>query len=342
MPFTALVLVTHYSQRPVNLSKLVAFVTKNYLLWFAAVVTFSFLLWPALWYVPVEVANVLYKGIFVVGVDTEHIQYYFGKVVEDPGYLFYLVVLLYRSSMYLILGATLLIVTFRKLESKEKRFISFFFLFAFFYLVELTLPSKKLDRYVLPAILALSIISAFSLRIFLEKVKVWKPLKYLFFFAPALALLIYIHPDYFTYYNPLYGGLRSGIYVIEPKWMIGAGETVNFFKTEIAKEHYEYSGTEDSFEELVNTKRTQKVLTVAFPEKYYTQIWPFFREIGGWAVIEDLSPFARETTYFVYPVWDDFSNTETRFDLEYYDAIKIRGVPIYNVYKRIAPTWMLF
>jgi len=91
-----------------------------------------------------------------------------------------------------------------------------------------------------------------------------------------------------------------------------------------------------SFEELVykaHGKNLEKAMTVGFKEKYYSQIWPFFREKGTWAVIESLTPFANKTKYFVYPVWDDTSSQEKRFGLTYFDNIKLRGVPLYNVYK---------
>ncbi|OGC70092.1 hypothetical protein A2415_00645 [candidate division WWE3 bacterium RIFOXYC1_FULL_39_7] len=342
IPFTFLVLVTHSNIRFQKVKELFKFSVKNFLLWLSAVITFSILFWPALWSVPVDVFNVLYRGIFVIGVDTEHIQYYFGRLVEDPGYLFYIVVLLYKSSVYLLVGIALLFAVFKKLQTKEKRLIGYLLLFALFYTIELTLPSKKLDRYILPAMLALSLVVSFSLFYCLQKVKVPNKLKYLLFFIPAVALLTFIHPDYFSYYNPMYGGLKKGIFVIEPKWMIGTPEVVEFFKVEAEKEKFEFSDVDESFEELINTKRVGRVLTVAFPEKYYTQIWPFFRELGGWAVIEDLGPFAKNTNYFVYPVWEDLSVKETRVDLVHYYVIKVRGVPIYNVYKRVIPQNTLF
>ena len=90
-----------------------------------------------------------------------------------------------------------------------------------------------------------------------------------------------------------------------------------------------------SFEELVyksHGKKLNNVLTVGFKEKYYTQIWPFFREFGAWAVVKELTPFADKTKYFVYPVWFDEGVTENRFKLKYIDTISLRGAPLYNVY----------
>jgi hypothetical protein len=90
-------------------------------------------------------------------------------------------------------------------------------------------------------------------------------------------------------------------------------------------------------ESFDNQKDLSQKLTIAFPEKYYTQIWPFIRRIGGWSVIEGLYPQASKTKYFVYPVWNDYSGTEIRFKLTYLDSIYLRGVKLYNVYQRYDP-----
>ena len=78
-------------------------------------------------------------------------------------------------------------------------------------------------------------------------------------------------------------------------------------------------------------------MIVAFDEKYYTQIWPFIRETGGWAVIQDITGQAKYAHYFVYPVWNDSGPSETRFKVEYMGSIKIRGVSVYNVYRQNIP-----
>jgi len=90
------------------------------------------------------------------------------------------------------------------------------------------------------------------------------------------------------------------------------------------------------YEELIyKSNYINKVLSVGFQEKYYTQIWPFFRETNDWAVIEELRPFAVKTRYFVYPVWNDESPAEWRFSLRKVGEIKVRGTVVYNVYERI-------
>lgn len=152
------------------------------------------------------------------------------------------------------------------------------------------------------------------------------------FFIPSFFLMLRIHPDYFSYYNPMLGGLSRGMTAIEPKWIIGQKEIVKYFKTVKQENDLQDFAQGESLEEILNTDLIWTKLIVGFPEKYHTQIQPFIIEIGGRATVKDITAQAKRTRYFVYPVWDDTSNEENRFDIELVDQIKLRGVPIYNVY----------
>ncbi len=297
--------------------------------WLITTILMSFIFWPALWVVPAQVFQELTRGVVDIGVDTEHVQFYFGKLVSDPGYFYFLVVLALRSSIYLFAGLLGLLFTFKKLDKLQRNFIFFLLIYSFFYFLQISIPSKKLDRYILPGLVSLSLCSSFFWLWLIEKINI--KIKYAIFFIPIVVTLFILHPDYFSYYNPIFGGLKTGINVLEPKWLIGEREILNYFKDK----QYEPSGLDESFEEVIYSGQKKNVLSVGFQEKYYTQIWPFFREINAWAVIQDLTPFAVKTKYFVYPVWDDRYEKETRFSLKYLDDIKIRGVSAYRVYERI-------
>jgi len=300
----------------------------HYFQWLFPTLLFVFILWPALWVIPNEVFRILYKGIAVVGVETDHIQYFFGKLVEDPGWYFYLIVFLLRSSYLLIIGFAGSLFLTKKLKSEQVSFIKYNLVYILFYIIMLSIPSKKLDRYILPLLVSTVLISSFFFTYYLEKIK--SNFKYLILLIPVITA-IYLHPNYLSYYST---GLKFGMYAIEPKWMIGQKEIVTYFKD--LKQQNNYMDSYDmSFEEVSeNQTISNNIMSVGFPEKYYTQIWPFFREFGAWASIEDLSPFAVVTNYFVYPVWDDDSAGEDRFILKFIGTIKVRGVDVYNVYKR--------
>ena len=297
---------------------------------------FFFLIWPAMWTNAILAIQTMYRGIFTIGLDRGHIQLFFGKSTLDPGPFFYPVVFWLRSSVYLVLGLVGFFFVSRKLKIEKRKFSYLAFMFAFLLLLELTFPSSKLDRYFLPIQMILWIPSAFFYEYLLNSLKIgnykFNYLIFLLFILPGALLLFFIHPDYFSYYSPLGGGLKSGMNIIEPKWMIGQKQIIIYLEGKLKSGKYV---TFKSGESLENTKDKSKKLTVAFQEKYYTQIWPFIRKIGGWAVIEDLIPQARETNIFIYPVWDDIPINETRFTLKYIDSIFLRGVKLYNVYERI-------
>lgn len=306
------------------------------LIWVFGVVLIYFLLWPAMWVAPVQALQTVYRGIFTIGIERGHEQFYFGKLVLDPGPSFYLVVLALKSSIYLILGLVgCLLLYLKKLINIKKDFLIYVLLFSGLYFVEITIPSTKLDRYILPSMMALILLATFFyewlFNLFSKSGKVFAAL----LIFPALITTYILHPDYFSYYNPIFGGLKNGINIIEPKWIIGQPQITDYFVKLKSAENLEDFKEGESLSSLINRNEIDNKLTVGFQEKYYTQIWPFIRRIGGWAVIEELRPEAIHTKYFVYPVWDDASRYENRFKIFYMDTIKIRNVPVYNVYKRV-------
>lgn len=318
----------------------------TYLKWLLPSLLFVFLLWPALWVNPLKALGEIYRGVALVGVEQDHIQYFFGKLTGNPGVIYYPIVFIFRSSIYLILGLIGLGVFSKKVvNNQNKNFIYYLLAYSIFYIVMISIPTKKLDRYIIPSITSLVLISSFFYIYVLDilnKMKVNKinkinkthsVLKYVVLFLYPVISLVCIHPDYFSYYNPLIG-LKMGIYALEPKWMIGQREVVKYFEKVQQDNNLTRLEGATSFESLISSNEVDNVLSVGFPEKYYTQVWPFFRKFGAWAVITDLTPFAKETKYFVYPVWADDSSSEDRFSIKYVGTIKVRGVDVYNVYIR--------
>lgn len=347
LPFTLLMLTAGSFTNPGIVGDVVGAFSKNiksmlilknisskFILWLVTTSVVIFTLWPALWVDAAGVYKAIYKGIAVVGIEREHIQYYFGNLVEDPGSTFYPVVLLFKSSPWFLFGLICLIFIINKLNDEKKKFILFLFCYSILYLIMLTLPTKKLDRYIMPSMVSLVVISSFFYVWLWDRVRIKSIFKMIVFSLPILILTVLMHPDYLTYYNPVTGGLKNGIKVLEPKWLIGENEILKYFEKVQKDENYKKS-SDTSIEGLIQEKEIDRVLVVALQEKYYTQIWPFFREIGAWAVIEDISAQSKYAQFFVYPVWDDTSVQETRFTLEYEDSIFIRGVEVYKIYRRV-------
>ncbi len=298
-----------------------------------------------MWVVPLNAVQTLYRGIFTIGVEQGHEQFYFGKLVDDPGFTFYFVVLLLKSTPVLLLGLVSILFIYKKLTLKEKRFILFSLLFSLLYFVEITIPSKKLDRYILPTLAGLLLISSVIFNYAINYIvsisskfgrhNLPKFISLAALFFPSLLTILVLHPDYFSYYNPVFGGLSAGIRILEPKWLIGERDIVEYLEELKIKDKLTDFNPTDSMDSLINSPEIGKGLTVGFQEKYYTQIWPFINEIEGRAVIMDLTPQAVKTMYFMYPVWDDESASEDRFKLIYIGSIRERGVELYRVYRRL-------
>lgn len=332
LPFAGLILFYNNYTNSKKFLNSVTSALKTFLPWLGLVIITFVVLWPAFFAIPGTVLSTLYRGIFTIGIERDHGQIFFGKFVEDPGVFFYPLVFLFKASPFLIPGLVGYYLVLRKsADKKVKTFVLYSIFFSFFYLLMLTIPSKKLMRYLLPSIISLVLVSSFFYIYLIEKY--YKKFKVLFLSITLvwLSYLVWIHPDYLSYHSPYFGGLRIGIQVLEPKWIIGQHaliERLNELKQE--QNLLDFS----KGEALNDTKNLEEHLVVAFPEKYYTQVWPLVRSIGGWAVIEDLTGESKFATYFIYPVWDDYSATEKRYKLEFKEAVKLRGVPVFNIYER--------
>jgi len=198
-----------------------------------AFVTFS-LFFPAMWTNPIEtLSKVYYDGVFrvAIGGDESFTHIVNNVGVKDPGLTFYFLVLKYRLSLLHQLTIVLLFCGLVYLIFKKINFISFIlkndslkftvYLFGFFILffIGLNLSEKKTDRYLIavyPALIVASSVFYFY---------VWELIKTKYqrvilvsliclLSVYNLVILYLIHPYYFAFYNPLYGGIQKARYEI--------------------------------------------------------------------------------------------------------------------------------
>ncbi len=341
IPFSALLVFIEHTKGTFAINKSVKMALAVFGKWLGLLILVFVGLWPVMYTNPILVFETLRKGIVEIGVETEHFQLFLGRWVDDPGYLFYIVVLLFRSSVTALLGMFgFFAISGKLLDSAKKRwFLLYCFVFVVFYTLELTLPTKKLDRYIIPTLLSIILVSSFlyeyAINYLFSKSKLLGGLLIIALLSYYGFTLSYLHPNYFSYYSPAFGGLRHGIYAIEPKWMIGQKEVVKFFSNDYFFGGYKRFGDGESIDEYINKPEMDEMLTVGFQEKYYTQIWPFISEIGGRATIMDISAMAEKTNFFVYPVYNDTAEFEDRFELEYMATVQLRGVDLYHIYRRV-------
>jgi hypothetical protein len=124
-------------------------------------------LWPSMWAAPIDTLRALWTGsrdLTESGSDRN--LYFRGTVTGDPGWEYYPVVLAHRLSGFTAIGlaiAMLAAVRTRDIgERFNRRFAAHLGAFAAMYVVILSLSPKKLDRYVLPSVVALDLVAALA------------------------------------------------------------------------------------------------------------------------------------------------------------------------------------
>ena len=148
-----------------------------------------------------------------------------------------------------------------------------------------------------------------------------------------MLIIFYIRYDFFSYFNPLIGDNRFAPLWIESKWTYGQKELVDFFRNEILINNFELFSSDNL--DVGRISKKHKKMIVALPEKYYTQLYPYFRLLSSQAVINDLSAHAQKANYFIFPAWEHYPQEyKDRYALEFLTTIKVRGEDTYFVYKK--------
>jgi 4-amino-4-deoxy-L-arabinose transferase-like glycosyltransferase len=309
LPFFLLIAVIYFAK-----TKNIYAIYKTLTVFSISVVTF-FVFWPAMWVQPIESLNLyLFEGVQDIAILEGHEHVWFGKITSDPGSAFYPIVLVGRYSVLLFLSLFFSVYLLYRNKSRVSRdktidLILTLLLFVFFYILMITLVSKKLDRYSLPIVFPLSVLASWVISEILNK-------RILVVFISVLVimrlLLFYgIHPNYLAYYSPLIGGIEGGRYILEPKWLIGYDEVAEYFNEK--------------------QKDQEDPIKVAIADYDYLRPFAKFEVLN---IKHDEERNAAE--YFVLPVFRPERNKfyeETHKLLKLNTTIKIAGVDYYYIYK---------
>jgi 4-amino-4-deoxy-L-arabinose transferase-like glycosyltransferase len=204
------------------------------IVWGAALALTILVLWPALWVTPVEVARQLadYVGLRALegGGGGSH-SFFLGEQTESTqlGPWFYPMVLLYRSGPWMWLGLGLLSVfVWRAAGWSRRDKIGMAILAGYLvaYLGLITGTSLKFDRYVIPMLPTLDLLAALGLVAGWRWLSGVRPrlsslgwLLAMGVLVSQAALALPHHPYYYTYWNPLLGGINGAAQVLT----VGAG-----------------------------------------------------------------------------------------------------------------------
>jgi len=207
-----------------------------------------FLLFPSMWVDPFgTLYDVYYNGVIRVAYGgDENFSHIVNNVsVKDPGLGFYFLVLKYRLSLIhqisiLILIFSTIYIMFRKRfqfkdlikNNPNIMLIVFLFSYSVLFFIGLNLSEKKTDRYLVVIFPALFIITSLIFYETIVKYIKFKKIILGFLISTLIfntIILLLIHPYYFAFYNPIYGGInkaRTEIY-LNPGG-IGAIELMEF------------------------------------------------------------------------------------------------------------------
>jgi len=196
----------------------------------------TLIVFPAMWVSPIEtVRKIIVDGVIGTGQGGQP-QTFLGKKGNNPGMLFYIYTLAFRLSPLTLIGVPIsFLILLKKLAKAPAKFVKdnkvflVFVLFGILYFIQMALSSKKIDRYILPSLMALCFFVALTLYSLVKnRIKV-----VIAVLAIQLFLLsISIFPDYFNYANPLLGGLGASLKVFGPMdWGAGYYKVADFLNT---------------------------------------------------------------------------------------------------------------
>jgi 4-amino-4-deoxy-L-arabinose transferase-like glycosyltransferase len=237
---------------------------RDLLVWGLSAAAIFFLLYPAMWVAPVKTVLRMRTTAENFSETAHTVNFFNGSNARDPGPLFYPVVLAFRSTPILWLGLIAAVVLIVRAKSEQDRRLRsaawIYWVFALVFIGVITLGAKKLDRYVLPALEALTVVSAFGLASVLEHLAARllraeaAPGKRQWLLNGAVAALLVVSaaqflpvwPLTFRAYNPLLSGY-AGAQKILP---VGGGESAEVGRALSASP---YAGDSIAVSDMVGT-----------------------------------------------------------------------------------------
>jgi hypothetical protein len=213
--------------------------------WLAIALLVYVLLWPAIWVIPGTVINYVFGVVFGYATELDDKGTYFaGSFVYDPGPLFYPVSWLMKTTPPVVFGVLLALFFWLKGNNLPKRdaffgrlgygsdnssierllFLSLLFVVTF--IIFLNMSSTKQIRYLLPAYPFFNIMAAIGWVWLAERVvpaAKHSAGKVITVFIVSLIafnglLVIFSFPYFFTYFNPMLGGIRVAHWLIPVGW----------------------------------------------------------------------------------------------------------------------------
>lgn len=234
------------------------------LVWLVCAVIAFCVAWPAMWVVPIDAVNTIFTiGVKYASGGHAKGNFLLGVVSNDPGALFYPVTWLLRSSPLVWLGLAALVGTAVRRRrgsaavdasrrsalwvrsgvvagqhASTAPILWLLLAYALLFLVLMTFGEKKQDRYVLPIYPAVTIMAAVGLVELAKRIQRWAGIQAVSRYAPPILVVVILvvqglfvlanYPYYFTYYNPLLGGIRAAEHMVTIGWGEGLDRAAEY------------------------------------------------------------------------------------------------------------------
>jgi hypothetical protein len=208
------------------------------LAWGAIAATVWVLLWPAAW---VDLAGALERVVLQVAYEGASPHgwgnFFLGRAVADPGPLFYPAALVLRLTPWTLAGVLALGAAVAGRGAAPQGLAAALLLLAFMLLFVgvLSVPPKKFDRYLLPIFPALCILAAAGWVWLLARLPLpgrLEPLAWGALLLAQAATLLWYHPYYLAYYNPLLGGGPAAVRAIPVGWGEGMAQAGAYIRAQ--------------------------------------------------------------------------------------------------------------
>ena len=244
------------AQSVVNSRSLIA----GYIVWGAMASITFFVLWPVMWVDPINTFQRMYLEMVVYTGGHQNSNYFLGQIAENPGPVFYPVVYFFRTTPATLIGLVVAFLAYwRNIEIFSRQSVrqtaAGIGLFAFVFLLLMTVVGKKFDRYLLPVFLVLDILAALGWVVLAQLAgkaiqryskrsstvavsagtgaSTWRRVaaggSLVLALGPLHGLFTMQHyPYYMTYFNPLAGGNRSAPEAVFVGWGEGLEQVADW------------------------------------------------------------------------------------------------------------------
>ncbi|HPD73714.1 MAG TPA: glycosyltransferase family 39 protein [bacterium] len=212
-----------------------------------------FIFLPALWVKPLFYLSDIFSEVVRVGIKKGHDQILFGEPTSRAGLIFYPLVTLLKVSPFILVGLLFcfyysfnfiknIFKTFKKVNLAFFTFSIYFAIFSFGYIFAMSLPAKKVDRYILVIYPFLAYLAYIGFQRVYQNIKVGFKKKIFIVFLVIMSIFFWIfpifklYPWYFTYTSPLFGSPQKANIILAQKPF---GVAIPLLKDTVVEKYYE-------------------------------------------------------------------------------------------------------